>query len=76
MNNQTSILTDIELDAVNGGSFWGAVVAGVLQGATNASTGVWTAPPPSNFGVGQTTSTGGGGGRCNANHNGVHYNPM
>ena len=76
MNSETSNLADIALDAVVGGSFWGAVTAGVLEGAKNASTGAWTAPPPANFNAGHTTSTGSAGGGCNYNHNGVHYTPM
>jgi hypothetical protein len=71
MDGQTSILTGIELDAVVGGSFWSAVAAGAIQGAMSGAGGGTTLPPP-NFPVGPATGTGGGG-RCNTNHNGVHY---
>ena len=65
---ETSILNDIELDAVVGGSFWSAVAAGAIQGAmggAGGATGGGTTLPPSNFGPATGT---GGGGRCNTNH--------
>jgi hypothetical protein len=70
MNNQTSILTDIELDAVTGGSIGSAFMKGMAAGA---SKGTSIDLPPPNFGVGPTTGSGGGGRPCNSNHNGVHY---
>jgi hypothetical protein len=68
MNNQTSILTDIALDAVVGGSMITEMAAAAVKGAASGATG--SAAP--NFGVAFPTS-GNGGGRCNSNHNGVHY---
>ena len=71
MNNQTSILTDIELDTVAGGSIGSSFMEGM---ATGAASGTAIDVPPPHFGVGPTTGTGGGR-PCNSNHNGVHY-PM
>ena len=68
MNNQTSILTDTDLDAVTGGA-----VNAFMQGMAAGAAGGGKQRPP-NFGVAPT-----GGGTsvpCNSNHNGVVYPPL
>jgi hypothetical protein len=65
--NNTSILTDIELDAVAGGSIFSEITAAAAGGA-----GKGTGLPPPHFGVGPATGTGGGSHLC-SNHNGLIY---
>jgi hypothetical protein len=65
MNKQTSILTDIDLDVVAGGSFITQMAAAGVQGAATGSAGgtfFQSASRP----TGKTKS-------CSSNHNGVHY---
>jgi hypothetical protein len=68
----TSILTDIELGTVAGGS--GSVglsfLQGMAAGAGGVSPGGGSRP---NFGAGMYGSGGGSSKPCNSNHNGVHY---
>jgi hypothetical protein len=76
MDAQTSILNDIELEAVAGGTVWSAAAAGAIQGAmggVGGAKGSGTLPPPKfEFPIGPATGTGGDG-HCNTNHNGVRY---
>ena len=61
----TSILTDIELNAVAGGSFITQMAAAGVQGAATGTSGSFfqSATRPT---TGKTKS-------CSSNHNGVHY---
>lgn len=65
MNKQTSILTDIDLEVVAGGSFITQMAAAGVKGAAKGA-----AP---NFGSVYTGPKTSGSGRCDSNHNGVHY---
>jgi hypothetical protein len=69
MKPYTSILNDIDLDAVTGGSAGSAFLQGIANGVANATGGT-----PPHFGVAPTTGTGGTR-PCGSNHNGVIY-PM
>jgi hypothetical protein len=59
MNKQTSILTDIDLDVVNGGSFITDMGAAGVKAATKRFSFGSSSDKPSNEG------------RCPPNHNGV-----
>ena len=65
----TSILTDIELNAVAGGSIFSEIAAAGLRGAVEGVSG-GGAP---NFGSVYTGPKTSGPKPCNSNHNGVHY---
>jgi len=65
----TSILTDIELDAVAGGSIGSSALRAMAAGTVSGGTG----GGGSQFPIGPTTGSGGKG-PCK-NHNGVSY-PM
>jgi hypothetical protein len=64
-----SILTELELDAVAGGSIGLSFLQGMAAGAGGTSPG-GSRP---NFGGGMYGSGGGSSKPCNSNHNGVHY---
>ena len=66
----TSILTDIELDAVAGGSIGRSFLEAMAAGAGGVSSSGGSRP---NFGGGMYGSGGGSSKPCNSNHNGVHY---
>jgi hypothetical protein len=66
MSNQTSILTDIDLDVVAGGFSITQMAAAGVQGAASGTTGKSFFKSASMPTTPKTKS-------CSSNHNGVHY---